>query len=136
VPVGAGDEHTHAIAGAIQSGGLGRRLLLPPAAELLRRGLLRQDQSVATLVRLNDLQRKALADVVAKRVGHRACATGREDDAAVRTFGLDHRGGNPVADCDIRSSPTRFTNLEERPPSGRRDRRPRPGERAFDVPSV
>src|SRR5438552_13637114 len=59
---------------------LGRRLLLPLAPELLRRCLLRQDQAVPTLVRLDDLQRKPLADVVAKRVGD-SRALGRDQVA-------------------------------------------------------
>ena len=51
---------------------LGRRFLLPPTSLLLRRSLLRQDEAVAALVGLDNLQRKSLADVVAKRVRHRA----------------------------------------------------------------
>src|SRR5207247_8517531 len=57
---------------------LGRRLLLPRAPELLRRRLLRQDQAVATLIRLDDLQRKPLADEVAKRVGDSGALTRAE----------------------------------------------------------
>jgi hypothetical protein len=47
-------------------------LLLPKATELLGGGLLRQDQSVAPLVRLDDLQRKPLADRVTKSIRHAA----------------------------------------------------------------
>ncbi len=144
---------------------VGRRLLLPPGTQLLCRGLLRQDQSVAALVRLDNLQRKPLADVVAKRVGDRGAlgptqlahrselrerheapepkvdheaaavrfhdlrlndlaalrefahagplpptprAARGEDHAAIRTFRLDHRRDNSVADCDIRSFSARL----------------------------
>src|SRR5437879_12982301 len=61
----------------------------------------------ASAIRFDDL---GLDDLTARlELGHpgplssAACSAHRKDDTAVRSLGLDHRGHDSVADCDIRS---------------------------------
>jgi hypothetical protein len=53
---------------------ISKSLFLALAPEMPRSGLLRKDQATPALVGLDDLQRKALADVVAQRVGTAVCS--------------------------------------------------------------